>query len=119
MVLYEDLRMYTLWRSEMARTEMARSDINNLQYKKSAEEYEILGELADRLHHPQEALEAYQACLRSRFSPKAMRGILKAQEKLGDGKAMLGPLIRLIAWQYRWYSEVSLWHLLSPLPAAC
>ena len=112
MVLYEDLRVYTLWRSEMARTELARSGgaggagAENVQYRKSAEEWEILGELAERLHHPEAALEAYRSCLDMRFSPKAMRGILAAQERTGDGKAMLGPLIRLIAWQYRWYSEV-------------
>ncbi|KAI9821386.1 MAG: hypothetical protein M1832_003393 [Thelocarpon impressellum] len=116
MVLYEDLRVYTLWRSEMARTELARTGGaggaggaggESVQYRKSAEEWEILGELAERLHHPGSAIEAYQACLQMRFSPKAMRGILAAQEKTGDGKAMLGPLIRLIAWQYRWYSEFS------------
>ena len=112
MVLYEDLRMYTLWRTEMARTELARNDVVNyksekMEFKKSAEEWEILGDLAARLHHHNEAIEAYRACLQTRFSPKAMKGILTAQEKAGDGKAMLGPLIRLIAWQYRWYSEVS------------
>ncbi|KAI9841517.1 MAG: hypothetical protein M1838_003524 [Thelocarpon superellum] len=112
MVLYEDLRVYTLWRSEMARTELARNEMpeykgGNSVYQKSAEEWEILGELADRLHHREEAVEAYQACLKLRFSPKAMRGILHAQERANDGKAMLGSLIRLIAWQYRWYSEFS------------
>ena len=126
MVLYEDLRVYTLWRTEMTRSsELSSADQGKTkssnQYQKSAEEWEIIGELAERLHHPEEAVEAYQACLALRFSPKAMRGILKAQERQnggagnsekgakGDkgGKGMLGPLIRLIAWQYRWYSEFS------------
>ncbi|KAI9678769.1 MAG: hypothetical protein M1817_005826 [Caeruleum heppii] len=102
MVLYEDLRVYTIWR-----TEMAQYKAQSMPYKKSAEEWEILGELAERLHHPEEAVEAYQACLQIRFSPKAMRGLLYAQEKEGDGRAMLASLIRLVAWQYRWYSEFS------------
>ncbi len=101
MVLYEDLRIYTIWRTDVAQYKQ-----QALDYKKSAEEWEILGELAERLHHPAEAVEAYQACLRIRFSPKALKGVLKMFEKEGQYKDMLGALLRLIAWQYRWYSEV-------------
>lgn len=102
MVLYEDLRIYTIWRTEMAQFRQ-----QAIEYKKSATEWEILGELAERLHHFDEAIEAYQHCLSIRFSPKAMRGILKLYEKRNDTRGMLGALIRLITWQYRWYSEVS------------
>jgi len=77
-----------------------------MEYKKSATEWEILGELAERLGHFDESIEAYQNCLSIRFSPKAMRGVLKLYEKRNDTRGMLGALIRLIAWQYRWYSEV-------------
>lgn len=102
MVLYEDLRIYTIWRTEASQYKQ-----QQLAYKKNAEEWEILGDLAERLHHPDEAIEAWQACLSMRFSPKAMRGVLNLYEKQNDGRGMLGALIRLIAWQYRWYSEVS------------
>ena len=102
MVLYEDLRVYTIWRTEMAQYRQ-----QQLQYKKSAEEWEILGELAERLHRFDEAVEAYQACLSIRFSPKAMKGVLKAYDKGGDVRLILSALIRLVTWQYRWYSEVS------------
>ncbi|KAL4817978.1 Chs5p-Arf1p-binding proteins-domain-containing protein [Aspergillus spinulosporus] len=102
MVLYEDLRIYTIWRTEIAQYRQ-----QSMEYKKSATEWEILGELAERLHHFDEAIEAYQACLSIRFSPKAMRGILKLHEKRNDTRGMLSALIRLIAWQYRWYSEFS------------
>lgn len=101
MVLYEDLRVYTIWRTEMAQYRQ-----QSMLYKKSAAEWEILGELAERLHHNPEAIEAYQQCLDVRFSPKAMRGILKMYERENDTRGMLSALIRLIAWQYRWYSEV-------------
>lgn len=101
MVLYEDLRIYTIWRTDLARSKQEASD-----YKKSAEEWEILGDLAERLHHLPEAAEAYQACLRIRFSPKALKGVLKMYEKEGKYAEMLQALIRLITWQYRWYSEV-------------
>lgn len=101
MVLYEDLRIYTIWRTDMARAQSESSD-----YRKSAEEWEILGELAERLHHFPEAVEAYQACLRARFSPKAMKGVLRMYEEKGRNGEVLQAMIRLIAWQYRWYSEV-------------
>ena len=103
MVLYEDLRAYTIWRTEAAQYRQ-----QQMHYKKSAEEWEILGELAERLHHPDDAVEAYEACLAIRFSPKAMKGVLSAHEAQGDVRAVVDALIRLVTWQYRWYSEVSL-----------
>lgn len=105
MVLYEDLRIYTIWRTDMARS---KTEESSGEYRKSAEEWEILGELAERLHHFPEAVEAYQSCLRIRFSPKAMRGVLRMYEGQGRVSEMLQCVIRLVAWQYRWYSEVCL-----------
>lgn len=102
MVLYEDLRIYTIWRTEMGQYKR-----QQLQYKKSAAEWEILGDLAERLHHTDEAIEAYQQCLNIRFSPKAMKGLLKMYETRADKRNTLSTLIRLITWQYRWYSEFS------------
>ncbi|KAF2837922.1 chaps-domain-containing protein [Patellaria atrata CBS 101060] len=102
MVLYEDLRVYTIWRTELAQFRQ-----QQIAYKKSAEEWEILGELAERLHREEDAVEAYQSCLGMRFSPKAMKGVLRMYEVLGDVRGILGSLIRLVTWQYRWYSEFS------------
>lgn len=102
MVLYEDLRIYTIWRTEMSQYRQ-----QQLVYKKSAAEWEILGDLAERLHHNPEAVEAYEQCLTIRFSPKATKGLLKLYEKRGDIRNTLSTLIRLITWQYRWYSEFS------------
>jgi tetratricopeptide (TPR) repeat protein len=101
MVLYEDLRVYTIWRTEMQQYRQ-----QQLAYKKSAEEWEILGELAERLHHREEACEAWQQCLGIRFSPKAMRGLVGMWEGRGDVRGVVGAVIRLVCWQYRWYSEV-------------
>jgi Chs5-Arf1p-binding protein BUD7/BCH1 len=103
MVLYEDLRVYTIWRTEMAQYRQ-----QQLPYKKSAEEWDILGELANRLHHVDEAVEAYQACLSIRFSPKALKGVVNTLEKMGDSRRIVAATIRLVCWQYRWYSEVCL-----------
>ena len=117
MVLYEDLRIYTIWRTDMARS---KTEESLGEYRKSAEEWEILGELAERLHHFPEAVEAYQSCLRVRFSPKAMRGVLRMYEGQGRVGEVLQCVIRLVAWQYRWYSEVGLTPFLkSMLPQEC
>lgn len=104
MVLYEDLRVYTIWR-----TQMAQYRAQSIQYKKSAEEWEILGSLAERLQHPDEAVEAYRACLAQRFSPKALAGVLRALERASprNTRDMVAATIRLVTWQYRWYSEFS------------
>ena len=112
MVLYEDLRIYTIWRTDMARAKASNDptssspSTSNTIYSKSAEEWEILGELAERLHHVPEAIEAYQSCLRIRFSPKAMRAVVKMWEEDKKTENVLQGMIRLITWQYRWYSEV-------------
>ncbi|KAI1747421.1 chaps-domain-containing protein [Xylaria castorea] len=102
MVLYEDLRVYTIWR-----TQMAQYRAQSMQYKKSAEEWEILGALAERLQHHDEAAEAYRACLAARFSPKALSGILRVFHKQKNTRDTVAAIIRLVTWQYRWYSEFS------------
>lgn len=102
MVLYEDLRVYTIWR-----TQMAQYRAQQMQYKKSAEEWEILGSLAERLQHFDEAVEAYRACLSLRFSPKALAGVLRVYERSKSTRETVGSVIRLVTWQYRWYSEFS------------
>ncbi|KAG0638358.1 Chs5p-Arf1p-binding proteins-domain-containing protein [Tuber brumale] len=102
MVLYEDLRVYTIWRSDLVRHGQQKRP-----YRKSATELEILGELAQRLHHHAEAEEAFQSRLQTRFSARALRGVLQTQEKNKDNRGALNSIIRLTAWQYRWYSEFS------------
>jgi len=102
MVLYEDLRVYTIWRSDLARYGQQKRP-----YRKSATELEFLGELAQRLHHHAEAEEAFQSRLQIRFSARALRGVLQTQEKNKDNRGALNSIIRLTAWQYRWYSEFS------------
>lgn len=58
MVLYEDLRVYTIWRAELEHYLNVRRP-----YVKTSLEWEILGDLAMRLHHPAEAKDAYLRCL--------------------------------------------------------
>ena len=104
MVLYEDLRLFTVWRTELSQARAEQKTV-----RKSAEEWEILAGLAERLHYDSEAKEAWQACLSMRFSPKAMAGVMDSWEKEGSKQNIVGAIVRLVCWQYRWYSEVSYW----------
>lgn len=102
MVLYEDLRIYTIWRTEVNQYKR-----ENVPYRKTAEEWEVLSDLARRLHYDREAFEASQQCLGQKFSTKAMEGVRKAWEKDGNVRDIVGAVVRQVCWQYRWYSEVS------------
>ena len=103
MVLYEDLRVFTIWRTEVSQYKSQQT-----QYKKSAEEWEIFASLAQRLHYNEEAFEAWQQCLSLRFNPKALSGVMSRRDTEGKTRDVVSAVIRLICWQYRWYSEVSL-----------
>jgi len=109
-VLYEDLRVYTIWRTEMARAKASAGSETQpaaSSFEKSAEEWEVYGDLAQRLHHPVEAIEAYQSCLRIRFSAKAMKAVVAMWEQQKKNRNVIQGVIRLVAWQHRWYSQVS------------
>ncbi|OLL26435.1 hypothetical protein NEOLI_001270 [Neolecta irregularis DAH-3] len=102
MVLYEDLRVYTIWRAEIAhfRTQ-------TMMYQKNALEWEILGDLASRLHHKNEAIEAFSKCLELKFSTKAWKRLLDYFEEAQDFSNGLTAISKLTAFNHRWYSEFS------------
>lgn len=102
MVLYEDLRVYTIWRAELAhyRTQ-------NLPYRKTGTEWEILGELALRLHHKEEAKDAFQRCIEAKFSAKAYLRLLEFYADARDVQRSLWMALRLTAYHHRWYMEGS------------
>ncbi|KAM9915247.1 hypothetical protein OXX80_014195, partial [Metschnikowia pulcherrima] len=72
MLLYEDLRIYTMWQAEFVH-----SQAQQIEYKKSTMEWEILGMIAFRLKHYKEGSIAFNNALRGRFSAKSQREILK------------------------------------------
>ncbi|CAG8443801.1 10277_t:CDS:10 [Ambispora gerdemannii] len=101
MVLYEDLRVYTVWRSEVSHYKA-----HQLLYRKTGTEWEILGDLASRLHHKEEAKEAYQRCLDFRFSAKAWLKLLEYHAEEGDVQHTLGAVVKLTIYYERWYHEI-------------
>lgn len=100
MVLYEDLRQYAVWRAEVQHYLQARTP-----YRKSGGEWQIYGDLAMRLHHRLEALEAYQECVAKKFSPKALYQLLEIYADDGQVLKAMDAAIRLCVYQERWYQE--------------
>ncbi|KAI9224722.1 Chs5p-Arf1p-binding proteins-domain-containing protein [Blastocladiella britannica] len=74
LMLYEDLRVYMAWKSE---EQHARE--YQLAYKRTAAEWEYLGDLARRLGKLSDARAAYRAATDARYSPKASLRLLALQ----------------------------------------
>ncbi|KAF8594939.1 chaps family protein [Ceratobasidium sp. AG-I] len=100
MVLYEDLRIWTIFRAEVAHFKTQR-----VAYKKTGTEWEILGDLGGRLHHKEEAKEAYTRCLEHKFSAKAWMKLLEIYADEGDLQRGLNAAFRIACYQWRWYME--------------
>ncbi|CAI5759827.1 unnamed protein product [Candida verbasci] len=72
MLLYEDLRAYTMWQAESLHFQA-----QQMEYKKSTLEWEILGSIAYRLKHFKEGSIAFANALSGRFSAKSQSEMLK------------------------------------------
>jgi len=103
MVLYEDLRVWTIFRAEVAHFKT-----QHVAYRKTGMEWEILGDLGMRLHHKEEAKEAYQRCLDgNRYSAKPWAKLLETYAEEGDILRTLQVGIRVAAYQYGDYTEMT------------
>ncbi|KAF9584628.1 hypothetical protein BGW38_005788 [Lunasporangiospora selenospora] len=100
MVLYEDLRQYTIWRAEVQHYSTV-----GAAYRKSGTDWEIYGDLALRLHHREEAKEAYQRCADQKFSAKALVKLLEIYADEGDLHKAMEVSIKLCVYHERWYNE--------------
>ncbi|ORY94733.1 Chs5p-Arf1p-binding proteins-domain-containing protein [Syncephalastrum racemosum] len=101
MVLYEDLRVYTFWR-----TEAAHYRSQQMPYRKTGTEWELLGDLALRLWHENEARESYEMCLDHKFSAKAWMKLLEIYAKEGNVQKALLAAVKLTVYHERWYHEI-------------
>ncbi|KAI8642491.1 Chs5p-Arf1p-binding proteins-domain-containing protein [Parasitella parasitica] len=101
MVLYEDLRIYTFWR-----TEAAHYRAQQMPYRKTGTEWELLGDLALRLWHENEAREAYEQCLDHKFSAKAWMKLLEIYVTESNIQRALLAAVKLTVYHERWYHEV-------------
>ncbi|KAF8621323.1 hypothetical protein AX15_007861 [Amanita polypyramis BW_CC] len=103
MVLYEDLRVWTIFRAEMAHFKT-----QHLAYRKTGYEWEALGDLGLRLRHREEAKEAYQRCLDTpRYSAKPWVKLMEMYAEEGDIQRSIQTAIRVAAYQYADYAEMT------------
>ncbi|KAF8500392.1 Chs5p-Arf1p-binding proteins-domain-containing protein [Russula emetica] len=103
MVLYEDLRVWTIFRAEVAHFKT-----QHVAYRKTGLEWEILGDLGLRLHHKEEAKEAFQRALDTpRYSIKPWAKLLDMYAEEGDLTRTLQVAIRVAAYQHGEYSELA------------
>ncbi|KAG6811282.1 hypothetical protein H0H92_008195 [Tricholoma furcatifolium] len=103
MVLYEDLRVWTIFRAEVAHFKT-----QHVAYRKTGLEWEILGDLGLRLHHKEEAKEAYQRCLDApRYSVKPWLKLMDMYADEGDIQRSIQTAIRVAAYQYADYTEMT------------
>ncbi|KAF9457924.1 chaps-domain-containing protein [Collybia nuda] len=103
MVLYEDLRVWTIFRAEVAHFKT-----QHVAYRKTGLEWEILGDLGLRLHHKEEAKEAYQRCLDTpRYSHKPWAKLMDMYADEGDIQRSIQTAIRVAAYQYAEYTEMT------------
>ncbi|KAI1309127.1 hypothetical protein EDD11_004138 [Mortierella claussenii] len=100
MVLYEDLRQYTIWRAEVQHFRSVQAP-----YRKSGTDWEIYGDLATRLHHREEAKDAYQRCAEQKFSAKALVRLLEIYAEEGQLHKAMEVSIKLCVYHERWYNE--------------
>lgn len=127
MLLYEDLKTYTLWQ-----TEQLYFEAQNTKYNKLTVEWELFGLCARRLGHYPEAARAFQQGLSQRFSSDSARKLLEYYmeeikrvkqdsmnpsleltssqivSKLDDlDKRIIDLCVKICCWNHRWYIEFS------------
>lgn len=128
MLLYEDLKTYTLWQTEQLYFEAQYSKYNKLTF-----EWELFGLCARRLGHYPEAARAFQTGLSQRFSAECSRRLLEycIRERHNVRLQASSPnsemsssqiitrvneldstitdlVVKLCCWNHRWYIEFSI-----------
>lgn len=125
MLLYEDLRAYTMWQAEYVHFQA-----QQMEYKRTTLEWELLGLIAFRLKHYKEGSIAFTNALIGRFSCRSQREMLRyyqmertkllSKATLADAPAhnftktinqlnerILECCVKLLVWNHRWYSDFS------------
>ncbi|KAJ3337256.1 hypothetical protein HDU93_001396 [Gonapodya sp. JEL0774] len=107
MVLYEDLRLYTAFKTEMTHCKQQGLKPQQIAYRKTAAEWEVYGDLSMRLEHKEEAKDSYLLALEQRFSAKALLRLMDMYSDEGLIQESLACVSRLAASQDRVYGSTN------------
>lgn len=116
MLLYDDLRVYTMYKAEKMHFEAQK-----VEMKKTTLEWELTGLVAQRLGHKEEAASCFKRGLDTRFSPRCTSQLLKyylehhssvehasKNEPVNDfHDKILELTVNLLVWNHRWYCGFS------------
>lgn len=127
MLLYEDLKTYTLWQTEQLYFEAQNSTYNKLTF-----EWELYGLCARRLGHYPESSRAFQQGLSQRFSSLSAKRLLEFYQierrhirnmsnmpnsSMTSGQILqrikeidnniIELIVKICCWNHRWYIEFS------------
>jgi len=92
MVLYEDLRVFSLFQVEVKQPYL----IKKFCYNQSAQEWELYGDLALRLGYKNEALDAYIRSFNDKYSVNCLNKILKLHTEFNQIDAALNIINQLV-----------------------
>ncbi|KAG7845333.1 hypothetical protein KL941_003178 [Ogataea angusta] len=113
MLLYEDLRTYTMYRAQVMHFEAQQLDL-----EKTTLEWELLGLVSERLGHQREAAQCYERGLALRFAVRSSKKLLdyytEQKKKMANVEALnklndqiLDLVVNLTVWFHRWYCSFS------------
>ena len=101
MVLYEDLRAYTIWRAELAHHRK-----HNVPYQRPIADIEALGDLALRLHKRDDARDAYEMVVSQKYSVHSWTRLLDIYTEMGDMPRALEAVVYLAKYYDCHFNEV-------------
>lgn len=102
MILFEDLRVYTIYRGEVAHFENS-----GTPYQRTPREWLILGSLCQRLGHLDHAKEAYRRCVEASFCREAWMSLLGIYMEEGRLSHALTAAMKIIQYEDAHFSSAS------------
>lgn len=94
MILFEDMRVYTIYRGELAHF-----STTNTPYTRNPREWHILGNLCRRLAHMEDAKEAYRSCVEAGFSWDAWLALLEMYVEEGRIGHAITAAVKLLQYE--------------------
>ncbi|KAJ3346366.1 hypothetical protein HDU83_003141 [Entophlyctis luteolus] len=103
MVLFSDLRLYTAWKQEMVQYNPGNRPPFGM--RKSSAEWEIYGDLSERLLHEDDAKVAYKMAAEQKFSVKAWLKLMNLESSHGNTRETLNAVNKVIPFLDKSYID--------------